>query len=474
VNILPLPVPWLELAIVLVVVGAVGVGFVRDPGRAARWGLVFTGGACLATILACAGFYLGRRVDADMTGSLQRYLFGVQLLGIDELNAPLLPVVGLLQFLTALSTARTKMKRFSYAWSMAGEAVRLAVFSCAEPAALIVLLALETVSPLAQLVRRGKSARVYVLHMSLFVALLAVGQGLVALGTDDAWSAVPLLLAILVRCGTLPVHCWVPDLFDRASFGSALLFVAPITGAYAAVRLVLPVAPDWALRALSIVSLATAVYAAGMALVQRDARRFFAYLFVSHSSLVLVGLELVSPLGLTGALCLWFSAAVSLGGFGLTMRALEARFGRLALTDYRGLYGQSPALAVGFLVTGLAGVGFPGTLGFVAADLLVDGAIAASPYVGLAVAVAAALNGIAVLRAYFLLFTGARHASTVALDLGLRERIAVLTLVVLILGGGLVPQPGILTRHQAAAAILHERSAHFEPGPPAHLTAARQ
>src|SRR5258706_8524059 len=138
-----------------------------------------------------------------------------------------------------------------------------------------------------------------------------------------------------------------------------MLFIAPITGVYAPVRLVLPVAPDWALRTLSIVSLATAVYAAGMAVVQRDARRFFAYLFVSHSSLVLVGLELVSPLGLTGALCLWFSAAVSLGGFGLTMRALDARFGRLALTDYRGLYGQSPALAAGSLLPPPAGARLP-------------------------------------------------------------------------------------------------------------------
>src|SRR5260221_14251961 len=98
------------------------------------------------------------------------------MLGIDELNAPLLPVVGLLQFLTALSTARTKMKRFSYAWSMAGEAVRLAVFSCTEPSALVALLALETVSPLAQLIRRGKPTRVYMLHMGLFLVLLAMGQ----------------------------------------------------------------------------------------------------------------------------------------------------------------------------------------------------------------------------------------------------------------------------------------------------------
>ena len=60
---------------------------------------------------------------------------------------------------------------------------------------------------------------------------------------------------------------------------------------------------------------------------------------------------------------------------------------------------------------------------------------------------AAALNGIAVVRAYFLLFTGTRHVSTVSLGIGLRERIAVLTLAALILGGGFFPQPGVSSRH---------------------------
>ena len=77
--------------------------------------------------------------------------------------------------------------------------------------------------------------------------------------------------------------------------------------------------------------------------------------------------------------------------------------------DYHGLYEHSPALAVCFLLTGLASVGFPGTLGFISIELLVDSAVEASPYVGIIVIAAGALNGIAVLRAYFLLFTGARH-----------------------------------------------------------------
>jgi NADH-quinone oxidoreductase subunit M len=78
-------------------------------------------------------------------------------------------------------------------------------------------------------------------------------------------------------------------------------------------------------------------------------------------------------------------------------------------------------------------------------------------FVGLGVVVAAALNGIAVLRAYFLLFTGARHASTVSLAIGLRERIAVLTLVLVVVAGGLFPQPGVATRQRAAADLLAER-----------------
>ncbi len=272
------------------------------------------------------------------------------------------------------------------------------------------------------------------------------------------WAAVPLLLAILVRCGTVPAHCWVTDWFEHASFGIALLYVTPLTGVYAAVRLVLPIAPGWVLASIGLLSLFTAVYAAGMATVELETRRFFAHLFLSHSSLVLVGLELDSEISLTGSFCLWFSVILSLGGFGLTLRALEARFGRLSLTDYHGLYEHSPTLAVCFLLTGLATVGFPFTLGFISTELLVDSAVEASPYVGIAVVTAAALNGIAVVRAYFLLFTGARHVSTVSLGLGLRERIAVLTLAALILAGGIFPQPGVVSRARAAAEVLALRS----------------
>jgi NADH-quinone oxidoreductase subunit M len=196
-----------------------------------------------------------------------------------------------------------------------------------------------------------------------------------------------------------------------------------------------------------------------MATVQQEARRFFAFLFLSHASLVLVGLELHTSVTLTGSLRLWASVILSLGGLGLTLRALEARVGRLSLSGFHGLYDQSPGLAVCFLITGLASVGFPGTAGFVAADLLVDGAVEASPWVGFAVVAAAALNGIAIVRAYLLLFTGTRHGATLPLGITWRERVAVLTLAVLLIGGGLAPQPGVVSGHRAAQQILKDRQA---------------
>src|SRR5262249_62308462 len=111
----------------------------------------------------------------------------------------------------------------------------------------------------------------------------------------SALAAVLLLAAILIRSGTVPAHLWVADLFEHCTFGTALLFVTPIAGVYAAVRLVLPVAPDWVLQSIGVFSLVTAVYAAGVAVVPQEGRRFFAYLFLSHASLVLVGLGLHPP-----------------------------------------------------------------------------------------------------------------------------------------------------------------------------------
>jgi NADH-quinone oxidoreductase subunit M len=435
--------------------GALCVSRFRDPDTAYRWCLGFTGATLACAVLAALAYAQGAPAE---WGVLPRQLG--RPFAVDELSAPLLPLVALLHFLTALATARTKMARFPAAWMLVGEAVRLAAFACVDPWILIGLLVTATVAPVFELRSREKPTRVYLLHMGAFAALLVTGWALAEhLPHWRAISGALLLGAVLVRSGTVPFHLWVADLCENGTFGNSLLYITPLSGAYLAMRLVLPTAPDWVLAGLGVVSLVTALYAAGMATVQTDARRFFAYLFLSHASLILVGMELHTVWSLSGALALWISVVLSLGGLGLTLRALEARLGRLALTEYRGLYDHSPALAVCFLLTGLASVGFPGTMGFVASEMLVTGVVEASPVVGVVAILAAALNGIAILRAYLLLFTGKRHVSTVSLAITGRERFAVLTLAALILLGGLLPQANVESRYKAAAAILRARDA---------------
>jgi NADH-quinone oxidoreductase subunit M len=460
--------PWLELAVLWPLLGAIVVRRMRSPDMARRASLVVCSLALVCGVGAWSEFGSVHGIEGHDPLDVVALVRGSSLLTIDELSAPLLPLAALLYLLVVLSTLRTKVRRLSFAGLLTSEAILLATLACKEPWTIIALLAAGTVPPWLDLRAHHRSTRIYTLHMSLFVVLLIAGQTLLASGDPRfALAAIGLLMAaVLLRSGVVPVHGWMTDLFESASFATALLFVTPMVGAYAAMRLFLPIAPDWALDWVAILSLVTAVYAAGMALVQHDARRFFCYLFLSHSSLVLVGLETATPIGLTGALCVWLAVSLSMAGFGLTLRSVEARTGRLSLNEFHGLYEHTPSLAALFLVTGLASIGFPGTIGFIGTELLVDGAVQDNPLVGIAIVATGALNGLAVLYAYFRVFTGTRHKTSIDLRLRLPEHIAVLVLTALIFGGGLFPQPGVASRYEAATELVRYRQERFGELPP--------
>ncbi len=452
-----LHLPLIEAAIVLPLLGAVVVAGVKNPDVARLISLVGGGLSLASTTIAWQDFLgLGAPIAHDHWDVTEQ-IFGHDVFAIDYLTAPMLPTVALLFVLTMLSTLRTKIRRFSWCGTMLAMSLTLATLCCQDNWGIIGLLALSTLPPFFELRARGRSTRIYVLHMAAFVGLMVLGQTVSAIegaGAHSLFASAPLLLACLIRCGVAPAHVWLTDLYENATFGTALLFTTPLCGAYAIVHLVLPIAPQWVLQGLGLLSLLTAVYAGGMAMVQKDVRRFFSYLFLSQSSLVLMGLESVSHIGLTGGLCVWASVALALSGCGLTLRALESRFGHFELRQYRGLYEHVPAIAACFLLTGLGSVGFPGTIGFVGTEILIDGIVATYPQVGAIVVIAAALNGIAILRAYFLIFTGTRHHSPVSLSVRVPERLAFLTLSLLILGGGFVPQPGINMSSEAAEEIM--------------------
>ena len=155
----------------------------------------------------------------------------------------------------------------------------MAALSCQQPWILIGLLAAGTIPPWVELHARRMPTRVFSAHMALFIVLMVAGQALTSFsaggGRLSVVASILLMMGVLTRSGIVPALL-DDDLFDHASLGTSLLFFTPMVGAYAAVRLVLPIAPEWVLHAIACLSLVTASTQPAMALVQRDVRRFFA------------------------------------------------------------------------------------------------------------------------------------------------------------------------------------------------------
>jgi NADH-quinone oxidoreductase subunit M len=441
------PFGWLEIALLVPIVGAIVVSFVRRPALAGRWSMGFL----LATLVSTTAAVLSFAGSSGAT-RLRSGTFGV-----DDLSAPMLPVLTLLHLLTLVGTAKSRVSPLFCVRLLLAVSVTLSALTCRSGSMLVALLMSAVLLPGWDLKSRGVRSRGYWIYMALFLVLLLAGWHRIEPGAPE-WTTGLLLLALLLRGGIAPLHGWLPSLFQGAALGTAILFVLPLMEVLASLRLLLPVAPGWMLQAASHACLVTAVYCGGMACVQHDVRRFYAHLTLSQISMVLFAVMLHTSNGLTAALCLWISTPLSLGGLALSVRALEARFGALSLREHHGYYEQVPGLAICFLVAGLASVGFPGTIGFVPMELLISGSVDQGVGISLTLAFAAMLDGIAIMRAYFALFTGKRPTTSVSLQVTPTERLGIVIVALVVFLGGWFSPAVVASRHRVADGLLQQRN----------------
>jgi NADH-quinone oxidoreductase subunit M len=399
---------------------------------------------------------------------------GEDVVRVDGLSAALLPFAAGLWLLTVAVTPRASLDQRGLRRTAVTTLITLASFLTESAVVLLVLSAASVwtfLSALADPVHRYQR-RVVAMYLGASTLSFAIGVALLvgpgvqntAFETTGMWL---IVIAALIRKGIVPFHAWVPEVFDHGRLGPAILFNAPQLGAYMTVVLIVPRASPEMLRAIALLALGTAVYGAALALVQRSARRACGYLFMSQSALVMAGLDCTSVTALAGGLLVWLSAGLAFAGLARCVLVLEARRGRLDLTTYHGGYDRMPVLAITFLAMGLACTGFPGTLGFVGQELLVDGAVDVFPVMGFAVVIASALTGLAVLRMYFSLFCGRPEAlAHPGLRLGLRPREAwtFVALVTTLVGLGLAPRPLADSRFEASAEILKLRQQRVSGG----------
>jgi NADH-quinone oxidoreductase subunit M len=277
--------------------------------------------------------------------------------------------------------------------------------------------------------------------------------------TGAGWPAFLLLaLAALIRKGIFPFHFWAPTAFERDSPMVWNLFLNGHLAALLLARFGLKMFPEASKEALawiSVFALLTAIYTALLATRETSSRRLIALLSLSQASFILAGLESRNAEGITGAALHWIVVSVATTGMTIAYRLVEARTPQAAqLKEYLGMSGRVPRIAAFFLISSLALVGLPGTLGFVAEDLLFHGAIESHPLLGLALPLATAINAITILRMFSRIFLGkALSALPQVPDAKPMERLALGACVVVLVVGGLFPQLPIHMRQPAADAV---------------------
>jgi NADH-quinone oxidoreductase subunit M len=437
--------------------------------RLRRFSVVCASIMVLATLVVAVSpqlraFSIRSNVLSFLTG-------GEAIVRIDALSSVLLPFAAALWLFTVAVTPRASLDRGGLNRTALTTLITLASF-LTESALLLLMLSAASVwiflsalsDPAHRNQRRIVSAYLGVSTLIFGIGVLLLmgpGAGHTGMETAGMWL---IVIAALVRKGIVPFHAWVPEVFDHGRLGPAILFSAPQIGAYMTVVLIVPRATPEMLRAIAILALGTAVYGAALALVQTSARRACGYLFMSQSALVMAGLDCTSASALAGGLLVWLSAGLAFAGLARCVLVLEARRGRLDLTTYHGGYERMPLLAISFLCMGLACTGFPGTLGFVGQELLVNGAVDAFPIMGFAVVVASALTGLAVLRMYFSLFCGRSdmpaHAGA-RFWLTKRETFTFVAIVIVLVAFGVAPRPLVDSRLAASDNILSLRQAHI-------------
>jgi len=306
-----------------------------------------------------------------------------------------------------------------------------------------------------------KIDRLFAIYHVPSVVALGVGAVLVVRGEPSA-GLVFLLIAIAIREAVIPLHSWFPPFVQVAPMGLVVAFFAPQLGVYAHLELLRGELPHHLSHGVATLGAVTAVVSAALGVAQTDARRALAFLVMSQTGLVAFGLDTSSPVAQVGALLTWQVLGLATAGFAMTLATLEARRGNVSMRVPSGSFTRTPRMAVAFLFMGFASVGLPLTLGFVAEDLLLQGAVAEFPLLAFALILATALNGVSVIRAFFTLFSGsAKHIGES--DLTRRETGALTVLMATLLLAGLFPGGTVrrlerVTKDETPAATLVQHS----------------
>ena len=180
-----------------------------------------------------------------------------------------------------------------------------------------------------------------------------------------------ILIGVGFKLGLVPLHLWIPDVYQGAP-APVTAYIATVSKGAVFALLLRFIGDIHALHsgrinlALGLIAAASMFAGNFLALQQDNVKRLLAYSSIAHFGYLLVALLASGPLA-TEAVTFYLVAYVvtTLGAFGVvTVLSTKARDAE-SIEDYRGLVWSHPWLAATFTVMLLSLVGIPVTAGFV-------------------------------------------------------------------------------------------------------------
>jgi len=289
--------------------------------------------------------------------------------------------------------------------------------------------------------------------------------------TTQKWLFLGFFVAFAIKAPLWPFHTWLPDAAASAQPGAAVLLVGVLdkVGTFGLIRYCLelfPTAAHYFTPLVIVLSVIGILYAAIVAIGQRDLKRLIAYTSVSHMGLITLGIFAMTTQGQAGGVLYMVNHGFATGALFLIAGFMIARRRSQMIADYGGVQKVAPVLAGLFLIAGLAGLALPGLSTFVSEFLVLIGTFTRYELPAILATVGIILAAVYILWMYQRTMTGPVREEVADMpDLKARELWAVGPLIALVVVLGVYPKPALDIINPAVhQTLVQVRSA--DPVPP--------
>lgn len=228
-----------------------------------------------------------------------------------------------------------------------------------------------------------------------------------------SWVVVFILVGILSKSATFPLHSWLPDAGVAPSPVTSLLHAAVLVkiGVYAYARLFVVTfhINEKFTLIVPIIAAVSALISAGCALVANDIKRVVAYSTISQLAFILLGLSCGTETGFVGGLLYILAHSVAKAGLFLCCGIVEHTVHTKDITKMGGLIKTMPKTALAFALCSFSVMGFPPFAGFFAKHMVIEGILGAGhPILAAVFILGAVMTVMYLLRVFVKVFLGAQ------------------------------------------------------------------